>query len=129
MNSKLYIECAERAYYAKTMRALENPLFPAVELLEKELALRGLIGMDDLIQWCLKVNGTGWDYRAAGEVVWVRPTRQPRRVAVYLRSFLMSLDGENYEPLTASSIIYQIATALQTWTPPPALPSVVIGHG
>ena len=128
MNSKLYIECLGRVDYAKTMRALGNPLFSAAELLEKELMVRGLIGTDDLIQWCIKVDGSDWDYRASGEVVWVRPTRQPRRIRVYIRSFLMSLDNKNYEPLTESPIIYQIATALQTWTPP-ALPSEVIGHG
>ncbi len=128
MNSKLYIECLSRVDYAKTMRALGSTLSVAVDLLEQEMHDRGLLGTDDLIQWVIKVAGSGCNYSASGEVVWVRPTRQPRRVPVYFRSFAMSLDDDEYEPPVGSVYIYQLATALQMWMPP-NMSSEAIGHG
>jgi len=56
------------------MLVLGNPLFPAAELLEKELLGRGEIKENDLILWDVTAldNNAGWS--GYGHILWLRRT-------------------------------------------------------
>ena len=104
------------------MAALSNPLFPAAELMERELTDRQVLGEDDLIQWVMEAKGPDSDYAATGEVVWVKRTEGPRRLPVFFKSFVMSLEGTYFEAPAGSSIVPRLAALLVAQRLPAPVP-------